>query len=125
MYQTCSSPDAYVLIHVPDVESALTWYQHVFNSPKLNHHESNKLAVLDFNGFLLELVKSDEKVATGKSGCVLYWSVSNLDSTLERFLDNGAKLYRGPIAIENSLKMCQVEDPYGNLIGLRGKTGTA
>ncbi|MBE3659112.1 glyoxalase/bleomycin resistance/dioxygenase family protein, partial [Vibrio navarrensis] len=26
-----------------------------------------------------------------------------------------------PMEIENGLSMCQVEDPFGNLIGLRGK----
>ncbi|MEZ8336060.1 glyoxalase/bleomycin resistance/dioxygenase family protein, partial [Vibrio splendidus] len=30
--------------------------------------------------------------------------------------------YRGPMAIENGLFMCQIEDPFGNLIGLRGAT---
>jgi len=113
---------AAVLIHVTDVESALSWYQNLFDSAKLSHHESNKLAVLDINGFLLEIVEADNKVANGKSGTVLYWSVFNLDATLARFLDNGAELYRGPMAIENGLEMCQVLDPYGNLIGLRGKT---
>ncbi|TOL44982.1 glyoxalase/bleomycin resistance/dioxygenase family protein, partial [Vibrio parahaemolyticus] len=34
----------------------------------------------------------------------------------------GARLYRGPMEIEDGLSMCQVEDPFGNLIGLRGKT---
>ena len=69
----------------------------------------------------MEIVKADEKVATGKYGNVLYWLVSDYEATLTRFLDNGARLYRGPMEIENDLIMCQLEDPYGNLIGLRGK----
>ena len=44
-----------------------------------------------------------------------------MEYEVERFLCLGATLYRGPIAIENELFMCQVKDPFGNLIGLRGK----
>jgi len=64
---------------------------------------------------------ADEKVSSGKSGTVLYWSVDHLTGSLERFYSLGAKLYRGPMDIEDGLSMCQVEDPFGNLIGLRGK----
>ncbi|MEZ8051438.1 VOC family protein, partial [Vibrio sp. 1F169] len=45
---------------------------------------------------------------------VLYWSVNNLDKALDHFEELGAKLYRGPMAIENRLFMCQIEDPFGN-----------
>ncbi|MDX8425330.1 VOC family protein, partial [Vibrio parahaemolyticus] len=41
---------------------------------------------------------------------------------LSRFEAIGASLYRGPMEIENGLSMCQLEDPFGNLIGLRGAT---
>jgi len=32
----------------------------------------------------------------------------------------GASLYRGPMPIEDGLGMCQLADPFGNLLGLRG-----
>ncbi|ELV8773465.1 glyoxalase/bleomycin resistance/dioxygenase family protein, partial [Vibrio harveyi] len=50
------------------------------------------------------------------------WSVGNLCVALADFQKLGARLYRGPMEIEDGLSMCQVEDPFGNLIGLRGKT---
>ncbi len=31
----------------------------------------------------------------------------------------GAKLYRGPLDIEDNQVICQLMDPFGNLIGLR------
>ena len=40
---------------------------------------------------------------------------------IEHFSELGATLYRGPMLIENALAMCQVKDPFGNLIGLRGE----
>ena len=58
----------------------------------------------------IEIVKADEKVSAGPSGTVVYWQVENL----------AAKLYRGPMNIENGEAMCQVQDPWGSCIGLRG-----
>ena len=35
----------------------------------------------------------------------------------------GAKLYRGPLVIGNGEAICQMSDPFGNLLGLIGKQG--
>ncbi|SBS66582.1 hypothetical protein VAT7223_03254 [Vibrio atlanticus] len=59
--------------------------------------------MLNLNGFSLEIVQADEKVGSCKCGTVLYWSVNNLDKALDHFEELGAKLYRGPMAIENGL----------------------
>jgi hypothetical protein len=59
----------------------------------------------------------------GKSGTVLYWSVARLPVVLDHFEEFGTNLYRvylGPIDIENGISISQVEDPFGNLIGIRG-----
>ncbi len=36
-------------------------------------------------------------------------------------LSLGAQLYRGPMDLENGHRICQVLDPYGNSIGIRGR----
>ncbi|ADZ93086.1 glyoxalase/bleomycin resistance/dioxygenase family protein [Marinomonas mediterranea] len=110
-----------VLIHVPDVVKGLEWYKCAFPDAVPIYHSDFDVAVLDLSGFSLEIVQADEKVGAGKNGTVIYWLVDNLSASLEHFEQLGAHLYRGPIAIENGLSMCQVEDPFGNLIGLRGK----
>jgi len=109
-----------VLVHVPNVEKGLEWYQKAFPSAVPTYHSDFEFTALDLNGFSLEIVQSDEKVGAGKKGTVIYWAVSNLTEALAHFEELGAKLYRGPMEIENGLSMCQVEDPFGNLIGLRG-----
>ncbi len=73
------------------------------------------------DGFFLEVVQEDDKVGAGNQGTVLYWSVPSLTAAIKHFEELGAKLYRGPMFIENGLGMCQVQDPFGNLIGLRGE----
>ncbi|MEI3851230.1 MULTISPECIES: VOC family protein [Ensifer] len=68
----------------------------------------------------LEIVQADEKVASGAAGSVVYWAVEDFDRALAHFEALGALLYRGPMAIQEGLWMCQVRDPWGNCIGLRG-----
>ncbi|MEJ2765940.1 glyoxalase/bleomycin resistance/dioxygenase family protein [Photobacterium sp. MCCC 1A19761] len=111
---------AAVLVHVPDVTRGLEWYNTAFPEAVPIYHPDFDFTVLDLNGFSLEIVQADEKVGVGKNGTVIYWSVNNLSAALARFEALGAYLYRGPIEIENGIFMCQVEDPFGNLIGLRG-----
>lgn len=110
-----------ILIHVPDVEIGLDWYRNAFPMAITKIVNENGFAVLDINGFFVEIVQSDSKVASGKFGTVLYWSTNSIIESLAHFESLGAKLYRGPLVIEDGLQMCQIEDPFGNLIGLRGK----
>ena len=109
-----------LLIHVPDVAQGLKWYKQAFPDAKERLCNDDSLAFLKLNGFMIEIVLADNKVGSGKRGTVLYWQVSDLDKSLAKFEAMGAKLYRGPMKIENGNYMCQVEDPFGNLIGLRG-----
>ncbi len=110
-----------VLVHVPDVAKGLIWYKKAFPEAVPIYHSDFDFTVLDLNGFSLEIVQADEKVGSGKNGTVIYWSVDNLSAVLAHFEALGAYLYRGPMEIESGLFMCQVADPFGNLIGLRGK----
>lgn len=112
---------AAILIHVPDVTAGLAWYQLAFPQATPVFLEAFDFTVLDLNSFSLEIVQADEKVGSGKQGTVLYWSVPVLQDALDHFRSLGAVLYRGPMVIEDGLGMCQVEDPFGNLIGLKGK----
>lgn len=110
-----------VLVHVLDVAKGLEWYKKAFPEAVPVYHPDFDFKALDLNGFSLEIVQADKKVGAGKSGTVVYWSVDNLRVALAHFEELGACLYRGPMEIEDGLSMCQVGDPFGNLIGLRGK----
>ncbi|OOE63740.1 VOC family protein [Salinivibrio kushneri] len=109
-----------LLVYVPNVNEGLEWYRKAFPNAMPIYYPDFDFTVLDLNGFQLEIVQADEKVRNGKCGTVLYWLVDDLLSALEHFKTIGAELYRGPMAIEHGLSMCQVTDPFGNLIGLRG-----
>ena len=68
---------------------------------------------------VLEIVNADDKVASGAAGTVVYWAVDDLDAEVLRLGQLGASLYRGPLALEDGDRICQVRDPWGNCIGLR------
>lgn len=110
------------MIHVNDVTAALTWYAGAFPQAvrKRLAMPTFEFEYLDVDGVMLELVPADEKVCSGASGSVVYWNVPDFDHAIAPFLFIGATLYRGPSEIEDSKRMCQVRDPWGNCIGLRG-----
>ena len=115
-----SGPIAAVMVPVDDVAAALDWYRRAFPAAKTIGVAAPAFECLDLDGVRIEIVPADAKVAAGASGSVVYWCVASLDDALAHFQDLGAALYRGPMAIENDQSMCQVRDPWGNCIGLRG-----
>ncbi len=117
--KTILRPSA-VLIYVDDVQKGLAWYKQAFPQARDVYLKEFNLTILDVDGFSLEVVQADLKVSPGKSGKVLYWSVLDLQKGVEYLQSLGATLYRKPMAIEDGLGMCQMADPFGNLIGLKG-----
>lgn len=115
-----AEPIAAVLVHVSDVEAGLAWYQQAFPAAVRSRIGTDNFEVLSVGNVQVEIVPSDEKVSSGACGSVVYWSVADFESALQHMQSVGAKLYRGPMKIEDGLSMCQVRDPWGNCIGLRG-----
>ncbi|MEY4589738.1 MAG: hypothetical protein RL497_1814 [Pseudomonadota bacterium] len=109
-----------LLIHVRDWEIGFSWYKAAFPSAVVVELPDFNFRALQMGDFLIEVVRADEKVPSGKSGTVLYWAVLDLLEAIKHFKHLGSEIYRGPIPIENGQGMCQVTDPFGNLIGLRG-----
>lgn len=108
------------MVHVADVAQGLAWYEQAFASARRAVAPGSGFEFLRVGDVQLELVPADEKVASGTAGSVVYWQVADLDEALLHFRALGATLYRGPMQIEPGLGMCQVRDPWGNCIGLRG-----
>ena len=116
------NPITAVMIHVRDVTAALRWYARAFPQAVRERlvMPTFEFEYLDVDGVMLELVPADEKVSAGASGSVVYWNVPDFDQALAHFQSIGSTIYRGPGEIEDGRRMCQVRDPWGNCIGLRG-----
>lgn len=108
------------MVHVPDTVPGLAWYEQAFPAARRRTVEPHHFQYLEWGSTRIEVVQADDKVAAGSAGTVVYWQVGDLRQRLQSLLDLGATLYRGPMAIEDGQGMCQVRDPWGNCLGLRG-----
>ena len=120
MNPTVAVPCA-VMVHVPDQAAGFAWYRNAFPEAKLGRVEEHDFEYLQVGEMRIEVVAADEKVSSGAAGSVIYWQVQDMDLWVQHLLACGAVLYRGPMNIEHGLRMCQVRDPWGNCIGIRGK----
>lgn len=109
-----------IMVHVPNPKEGLAWYERAFPGAKRHHVAEFDVEYLMVGAVCIEVVSADAKVSSGAAGSVVYWQVESLPVALARMRSLGATLYRGPMQIEGGLHMCQVRDPWGNCIGLRG-----
>tara|TARA_R110002167_G_scaffold29239_4_gene97868 strand:+ start:109032 stop:109394 length:363 start_codon:yes stop_codon:yes gene_type:complete len=109
-----------VMVHVPSPAQGLAWYEKAFTNAIRQDIEGQDFEYLQVGDVRIEMVKADEKVTSGPVGTVVYWEVESISQALAHLLGLGGKLYRGPMTIEDKRSMCQVQDPWGNCIGLRG-----
>ena len=116
-----TNPILAVLVHVPDVERGTDWYaQALPGAVRKKHVEPTPIEYLQIGAIMVEIVPADAKVSNAPAGSVVYWHTEDFDASLSHLLSLGATLYRGPLSIEYGQGMCQVQDPWGNCIGLRG-----
>jgi predicted enzyme related to lactoylglutathione lyase len=69
-------------------------------------------------GSRLTLHSIDDFNAGGPAGCVAYWDVSDVDAVAADWIGHGAVAHRGPKTIATGERLCQLLDPFGNLIGI-------
>lgn len=108
-----------VMYFVADRWEAAVWYAQLFETEitVLDNPEHFFIAIGQQQ---IWFHQADAKVSSGTAGQVAYWLVDNFDIVLERAARLGAVLYRGPLDRLDGTYMCQVKDPFGNLIGLIG-----
>lgn len=114
-------PPMAVMIPSADPAAARAWYGCLWPEARAVHLDEP----VPFDGLmqdhvLLEFVPADAKLAMGAAGTVVYWPVADFDAQRAHAESLGARLYRGPLAIEDGRRMAQFTDPFGNLFGLRG-----
>ena len=117
-------PIAAVMVHVPNPSEALVWYGLAFRDASRRRIATPEFEFLQVGGVQLEFVPADSQVSSGPSGSVVYWRVAQFEEAVAHFQSIGAKLYRGPMKIEANQAMCQMQDPWGNCIGLRGPSAS-
>ncbi|MBD2181049.1 glyoxalase [Planktothrix sp. FACHB-1355] len=112
-----------VFYFVSDVVAAAKWYSELLAIPVTNYFESDgkiRGASIQIGDVEMFLHLADAKMQPGHTGQVAYWRVDHINHAIEQAQQHGARLYRGPLQIENNQAICQMWDIFGNLFGMQG-----
>ena len=83
--------------------------------------EDEKFCSFKFGNTYFNLHPADEKSPKSKGGSVGYLQVEVFESFIKRAISLDMKIYRGPLEVTvTSRTICQLEDPFGNIIGIEG-----
>ncbi len=107
---------AEITFFVPDVSQALPWYRTLFGPPVFN---SEHFSIFQGPGIEVGIHLGDAKTNGTSGRTVLYWRVENLHDAMAAMVVLGCRVYREPIIGSDGPAVCQLEDPFGNVWGLR------
>lgn len=107
-------------LFVENIRESSSWYSKVLDTQLEIDDDNFGLIRIGDNELCFHQADSKSPVSTG--GCVGYWHVDNLMEVANAFVEHGGTIYRGPIEIpENDEGICQIKDPFGNVVGFQGK----
>ena len=107
-----------LLMFVTSVEQSADWYGKALERAPIQVDERFALFRIGVQELGLHLADMKSPLSTG--GTVPYWWVDNFNGCVDHFVSLGATVYRGPIDIPNRRRICQLLDPFGNVLGIEG-----
>ena len=108
-----------LMYFVPDRQAAASWYAELFETA-ITHLNTPGAFFIRVGAHDIWFHAADSKVPAGAAGQVAYWAVDDFEAALARARRLGAELHRGPLQRLDGHVMCQVKDPFGNIIGIIG-----
>jgi predicted enzyme related to lactoylglutathione lyase len=106
-------------LFVTNVRKSSAWYSKILSAPLIINEESFALIEIGDSELCFHLADTKSPVSTG--GSVSYFYVDDLVNAAKVFEEEGAIIYRGPLKIDGTPEgICQIKDPFGNVIGLQG-----
>jgi predicted enzyme related to lactoylglutathione lyase len=110
-------PVVNVFYFVTDLEAGIEWYRELLGDPVEIRAE---LAMFQIGPARLTIHLNDEyNTSSGVRGSVAYWDVDDVDQVVAACESRGGTAHRGPKTIFTGERLCQLLDPFGNLIGFR------
>jgi predicted enzyme related to lactoylglutathione lyase len=106
-----------VFLFVADLAAATAWYTDRLGRPPAL--QARQLARFELGSTRLTVHSIDEFDGGGPGGCVAYWDVEDVDAVTAAWVRHGAVAHRGPKTIMTGERLCQLLDPFGNLVGVR------
>jgi predicted enzyme related to lactoylglutathione lyase len=98
---------------VPDLARAKDWYTQVFG--KAPYFDQPFYVGFEIGGFELGLVPDG---TPGTAGANVYWGVDDIEAETARILALGATVHTAIQEVGDSIKVVDLADPFGNLLGL-------
>ena len=107
-----------VFYFVADLTAASDWYRELLGADPVETQP--QLVTFLVGAVRLTLHREDEfNSVAGPKGTVAYWGVSDVDEIVAWCVARGATAHRGPKTIFTGERLCQLQDPFGNLFGVR------
>lgn len=106
------------LIFTKDIKASVEFYTKSLGHSPVEVEEN--FASFKVGNSYLNFHPADNKSPESTGGSVGYWLVEDLLKSIQPFLDNGAKIYRGPLSINEFFAICQLIDPQGHVLGFEG-----
>jgi predicted enzyme related to lactoylglutathione lyase len=111
-------PPANVFYFVEDLAAGVDWYGELVGADPVVLQP--QLAMFQIGAARLTVHVADEfNSGAGLLGAVAYWDVDAVDEVVASCVTRGGVVHRGPKTIFTGERLCQVLDPFGNLIGFR------
>lgn len=98
---------------VKDLPAAKAWYTEVFRTPP--YFDQPFYVGFAIGGFELGLTPDGE---AGKAGVEVYWGVDDIEAEVQRITALGAAIHTAIQEVGEGIKVAQLADPYGNVLGL-------
>jgi len=105
-----------VIYHVTDLGRAKAWYSTAFQHQP--YFDEPFYVGFNIAGYELGLNPDHSVTRPGPGGAVAYWRVADIDAVLQHFVAVGATLVGQIQDVGGGIKVAEVTDPFGNVIGL-------
>ena len=98
---------------VADLAEAKSWFSQVFGKPP--YFDQPFYVGFEIGGFELGLVPDGQP---GTAGATVYWGVDDIEAEVARIVALGATVHTAIEEVGESIKVVDLLDPFGNLLGL-------
>jgi predicted enzyme related to lactoylglutathione lyase len=107
-----------VFYFVDDLDAARQWYGELLDAEPVQIQP--QLVTFMVGGVRLTLHLADAYNSVSQlKGTVAYWGVDDVDAVVAWCSSRGGVAHRGPKTIFTGERLCQIQDPFGNLFGVR------
>ena len=105
-----------VIYHAPDLAETKAWYAKVLGIEP--YFDEPFYVGFNVAGYELGLDPDTFSTASGKSGAVAYWGVTDAEGTFRRLISLGATERSAVQEVGEGIRVATVFDPFGNIFGI-------